>query len=138
MVTYRIKPKLGDSDIKPLFKAAWPAEDDSTYEPVLARSLTYVCAYDGDELVGFVNVAWDGGIHAFLLDTTVHPTYQHQGIGTELVKQAAREAKRKGCHWLHVDYDAHLEGFYEGCGFTATKAGLIDLPKLSISQARSR
>ena len=44
---------------------------------MLARSLTYVAAYDtvggGEQLVGFVNVAWDGGIHAFLLDTTVHP-----------------------------------------------------------------
>jgi GNAT superfamily N-acetyltransferase len=133
VVVYRIKPKLGDSDIKPLLKAAWASEDDFSYEPVLARSLTYVCAYDGDKLVGFVNVAWDGRVHAFLLDTTVHPAYQHQGIGTELVKQAAREAKRKGCHWLHVDYEAHLEGFYKGCGFTATKAGLIDLPKLPTS-----
>ena len=30
-----------------------------------------VCAREDSELVGFVNVAWDGGVHAFLLDTLV-------------------------------------------------------------------
>ena len=62
---YRVKPLLTDAELKPLFRAAWPHEDDASYEPVLARSLTYVAAYDmvggGEQLVGFVNVAWDGG-----------------------------------------------------------------------------
>jgi hypothetical protein len=34
-----------------------------------------VTARFGDRaLIGFVNVAWDGGDHAFLIDTKVHPT----------------------------------------------------------------
>ena len=128
---YRIKPKLTDAELKPLFRAAWPHEDDASYEPVLARSLTCVAAYDmvggGEQLVGFVNVAWDGGVHAFLLDTTVHPAVQRRGVGTELVRRAAQEAKRLGCNWLHVDFGEHLESFYRECGFRATPAGLIDL-----------
>jgi hypothetical protein len=39
----------------------------------LHASLAYVCAYQGEELIGFVNLAWDGGINEFLLDTTAHP-----------------------------------------------------------------
>lgn len=35
------------------------------------HSLGRVCAADDDELIGFVNVAWDGGVHAFVLDTVV-------------------------------------------------------------------
>lgn len=124
---YRVKPKLTDAELKPLFRAAWPQEDDASYGPVLARSLTYVAAYEGDRLVGFVNVAWDGGIHAFLLDTTVHPSVQRRGVGTALVRRAAQEARRLGCSWLHVDFDEHLTSFYRGCGFRATQAGLIDL-----------
>jgi len=124
---YTIKPKLTDAELKPLFRAAWPHEGDASYEPVLARSLTYVAAYDGDRLVGFVNVAWDGGVHAFLLDTTVHPEVQRRGIGRELVTRAAQEARVLGCHWLHVDFEPHLESFYRGCGFRAMQAGLIDL-----------
>ena len=126
---YRIKPKLTDAELKPLFRAAWPheGEGNASYEPVLARSLTYVAAYSGERLVGFVNVAWDGGVHAFLLDTTVHPEFQRRGIGRELVARAAQEARALGCAWLHVDFEPHLEGFYRGCGFRATQAGLIDL-----------
>jgi GNAT superfamily N-acetyltransferase len=89
--------------------------------------LAHVGAYDGERLVGFVNVAWDGGVHAFLLDTTVHPEFQRQGIATTLVRRAAELARERGAQWLHVDYEPHLEGFYRGCGFRPTLAGLIAL-----------
>jgi hypothetical protein len=35
------------------------------------HSLGWVCARDVGTLAGFVNVAWDGGVHAFVLDTVV-------------------------------------------------------------------
>jgi GNAT superfamily N-acetyltransferase len=94
---------------------------------VLRVSLAYVCAFDGETLVGFVNVAWDGDCHAFLLDPRVHPNYRHRGLGRELVARATSEARAVGCEWLHVDYDAELAPFYAACGFTSTPAGLIRL-----------
>jgi GNAT superfamily N-acetyltransferase len=108
---------------------AYAPSGDSTdaWARVLARSLCWVTAHDQSKLVGFVNVAWDGGLHAFLLDTAVHPGVGRQGLGTALVKRAAQEAARLGAHWLHVDYEPHLESFYQGCGFTATGAGLLRL-----------
>src|SRR4051794_16502999 len=33
-----------------------------------------------ERLVGFVNVAWDGGHHAFLLDTKTHDDWQPHGV----------------------------------------------------------
>ena len=92
------------------------------------HSLGWVCARDGGALVGFVNVAWDGGTHAFILDTVVTGAARRRGIGTELVATAAREARGAGCEWLHADFEDHLRAFYfDGCGFTATSAGLIAL-----------
>ncbi len=92
------------------------------------HSLGWVCATDGDELVGFVNVAWDGAVHAFLLDTLVTPRVRRQAVGTELVAVAARGARAAGCDWLHVDFEDHLRSFYlEACGFLPTQAGLISL-----------
>ena len=35
-----------------------------------------------EHLVGFANVAWDGGVHAFVLDTLVQGDARHEGIGT--------------------------------------------------------
>lgn len=95
---------------------------------MLERSLTWITAHDVDTLVGFVNVAWDGGVHAFLLDTTVHPTYQRRGIGMQLVQRAAAAARAHGgLEWLHVDFEPHLTDFYAACGFTPTPAGLLRL-----------
>jgi GNAT superfamily N-acetyltransferase len=95
---------------------------------VEGHSLGWVCAREGDELVGFVNVAWDGVVHAFVLDTMVTGGVRRHGVGTRLVGVAVREARAAGCEWLHVDFDDHLRGFYFGaCGFRPTNAGLIEL-----------
>jgi GNAT superfamily N-acetyltransferase len=90
-------------------------------------SLVHLGAYDGDRLVGYVNVATDGSGHAFLLDPTVHPDVQRRGLGTQLVKRATELSLERGAQWLHVDYEPHLDGFYKACGFRPTPAGLIRL-----------
>ncbi len=98
---FRNSPPLTNTDIQCLFAHSWPDRNsDEDYSPVLERSLGCICAYDGDELVGFVNVAWDGGSHGFILDTTVAPEYRRQGVGTELLKRAAQLARDKGLVWL--------------------------------------
>lgn len=91
-------------------------------------SLTWVGAFDHDTLVGFVQVCWDGGSHAFLLDTVVDPDHQRRGIGRDLVSAATTEAAQAGCEWLHADFEPHLARFYlDSCGFQPTDAGLVHL-----------
>ena len=126
-ISYCISPAVGNDALNALFAAAWPDHIWSDFAPVLSYSLAYVCADHQDRLIGFVNLAWDGGIHAFLLDTTVHPEFQRHGIGRELVARATQVARERGIAWLHVDYEPHLESFYRGCGFQHTEAGLIRL-----------
>jgi GNAT superfamily N-acetyltransferase len=97
-------------------------------ELVHAHSLGWVTARQGETLVGFVNVVWDGQAHAWLQDTMVASAARHGGVGTELVGTAVAEARAAGCEWLHVDFDEHLKPFYlDACGFTPTAAGLIEL-----------
>jgi GNAT superfamily N-acetyltransferase len=92
------------------------------------HSLGWVLARDGDTLVGFVNVLWDGLVHAWIQDTMVATSARHGGIATELVTRATSECRAAGCEWLHVDFEDHLRPFYlEACGFTPTNAGLIEL-----------
>ena len=79
-------------------------------------------------MVGFVNVAWDGGVHAFLLDTVVARRCRSNGVGSALIAAAAAGSRAAGCEWLHVDFEEHLRTFYfDVCGFGATAAGLIAL-----------
>ena len=92
------------------------------------HSLGWVCGWEGRNLVGFVNVAWDGGVHAFLLDTFVTARLRSQGVGTSLVAVAAENCRASECEWLHVDFEDHLRPFYFGsCGFRPTNTGLIAL-----------
>jgi GNAT superfamily N-acetyltransferase len=93
-----------------------------------AHALTWIGAFEADDLVGFVQVGWDGGRHAFLLDTAVEEGRRHRGVGTRLVRAAADEVRAAGCEWLHVDFEAHLRHFYlDECGFRTTAAGLMHL-----------
>jgi ribosomal protein S18 acetylase RimI-like enzyme len=96
---------------------------------IRGHSLGWVTARTGEGLlVGFVNVAWDGSDHAFILDPKTHGAFQRRGIGARLVRRAADEAKAAGCEWLHVDFEDDLRPFYfDACGFSPTNAGLIDL-----------
>lgn len=99
------------------------------WDQVRPHSLGWVVARTGDgQLVGFVNVAWDGGDHAFLLDTKTRGSFQHRGIGTEVVRCAVHHARAAGCEWLHVDFERGLGAFYfDACGFRPTEAGLVHL-----------
>lgn len=91
-------------------------------------SLGRVTARDDQGLVGFVNVIWDGQVHAFIEDTLVAHRARRQGIGKSLLAVATENSKGAGCEWLHVDFDDHLKSFYfDACGFRPTNAGLIQL-----------
>ncbi|MBY3234257.1 GNAT family N-acetyltransferase [Rhizobium laguerreae] len=125
MLELRIDPFPSAAELNALFSAAWGSPHNRDFTAVLSRSLAHIGAYQDDRLVGFINVAWDGGIHAFILDTSVHPDMRRQGIATRLVKEATRVARERGAEWLHVDFEPHLTGFYRACGFKPTEAGLI-------------
>lgn len=123
----RISPPVTNDELNTLFADAWNNHSLRDFSPILTRSLLYICAYENDQLVGFVNFAWDGGAHAFLLDTTVHPDFQHRGIGLRIVRAGIQAARNHGIEWIHVDYELRLHEFYTHCGFTPTSAGLINL-----------
>ncbi|MET3808074.1 GNAT superfamily N-acetyltransferase [Nakamurella sp. UYEF19] len=98
---------------------------------VVSHSLGWVVARDGDELVGFVNVVWDGLVHAWLQDTMVSATAGRRGIGTQLVASARDAAREAGCEYLHVDFEPHLTSF------TSSLAASRPRPQGSGSSTRS-
>jgi len=102
--------------------------DDDRRGQVERHSLGRVVARDGDELVGFVDVARDGGIHALVLDTMVAAKVGRRGVDRRLVAAAVAGARAAGCEWARVDSEDRLRDFaFEACGFTPTNDGLIAL-----------
>jgi GNAT superfamily N-acetyltransferase len=86
---------------------------------VTRHSLGWVVAREGDRLVGFVNVIWDGLVHAWLQDTMVAKEASRRGVGQQLVAAAKDGAREAGCEWLHVDFEDHLKPFYfDACGLS--------------------
>jgi ribosomal protein S18 acetylase RimI-like enzyme len=129
-IDYRWRGEATDAELVALVEAHGGHSEPGWWDQIRPVSLGWVTARrPGGELVGFVNVAWDGGDHAFLLDTKVASAHQRRGIATALVAEAVCQAKAAGCEWIHVDFEDRLAPFYFGaCGFRPTAAGLIHLP----------
>jgi GNAT superfamily N-acetyltransferase len=131
VVEYTWRGRFASEEVEQLHAEGFGREPDYAYDwvgQVEGHSLGWACARQGSRLVGWVNVAWDGFTHAFLVDTIVSADSRRDGIGTALVKVATEGAREAGCEWLHVDFEDHLEAFYVGaCGFAPTNAGLIAL-----------
>src|SRR4051794_1861450 len=130
-VDIQVRFAVDDSALTDLHRLAF-ASSATAVQPWATRlerhSLTWIGAFAGSTLVGLVHACWDGGSHAFVLDTIVHPDHQRRGIGRELVLTAAAEARGAGCEWLHVDYKPQLQSFYrDSCRFRFADAGLLDL-----------
>ena len=129
-VRFAWRGELTDDELVTLTQSYGGTAQPGWWTRIRPHSLGWVTArLDSGPLIGFVNVAWDGGDHAFLIDTKVRPDHQRLGIGTELVRFAAHHAKEAGCEWMEVDFDDHLAPFYyDACGFEPTQAGLLHLP----------
>ncbi|QII05323.1 GNAT family N-acetyltransferase [Rhodococcoides fascians A25f] len=127
---YRVNFSVDDAELSQLHRRAFGGEYELT--PWRARldthSKSWVGAFTNGQLCGFVHAVWDGGRHAFLLDTAVDPALQRRGIGTTLVARIVADLRGSGIEWVHVDYQPYLHEFYSaGCGFSATAAGLLRL-----------
>lgn len=129
-IDIRIDPFPPETAFRALWRDSWGGDWQGPL-PDWRISLAHLGAYEGDRLVGYLNIATDGGGHAFLLDPTVHPDARRKGLGTQLVQRAITLARERGGRWLHVDYEPQLEAFYAACGFRPTRAGLIQLDDAS-------
>ena len=130
---YRWRGDLDGEELFSLTRSCGGQPSVGWWDRIRPHRLGWIAARSREgSLVGFVNVAWDGCDHAFLLDPKVRPDHRHAGVGTELVLRAAAQAREAGCEWLHVDFDDDLAPFYfNACGLQPTQAGLIHLPDMA-------
>ena len=132
MISYEWRGELTDAEMVDLVLSHGGDAAAGWWDRIRPYSLGWVTARDGGLLVGFVNVVWDGGDHAFLLDTKTRGTYQRRGIATDVVGLAVSHAASAGCEWLHVDFQPeHAPFYFDACGFEPTDAGLVHLPSLA-------
>src|ERR1700722_3848595 len=99
-ISYRWRADFGNVEINRLHSEAFETTDLAWRDwqrALTQQSLGWVVARNGEDLVGFVNVVWDGLVHAWIQDTMVTRSLRSQGIGTRLVRMAMEQAKDAGC-----------------------------------------
>ena len=86
-------------------------------EQALSHSLTTYLARDGEEIVGLMRLVGDGFSSVFVQDLIVLPSYQRQGIGSNLMKEALADYKGAYQVQLATDESEKTLGFYRFLGF---------------------
>ena len=86
-------------------------------EQALSHSLAIYLALDGDAVVGLVRLVGDGFSSVFVQDLIVLPSYQRQGIGSDLMKEALGDYKDAYQVQLATEQTEKTLGLYRSLGF---------------------
>lgn len=86
-------------------------------EKSLSHSLAIYLALDGEAIVGLVRLVGDGFSSVFVQDLIVLPSYQRQGIGSALMKEALGDFKEAYQIQLATDQTEKNLEFYRFLGF---------------------
>ena len=83
----------------------------------LSHSLATYLARDGEKIVGLVRLVGDGFSSVFVQDLIVLPSYQRQGIGSSMMKEALADYKDAYQVQLATEQTEKTLGFYRSLGF---------------------
>lgn len=86
-------------------------------EQALSHSLATYLARDGEKIVGLVRLVGDGFSSVFVQDLIVLPSYQRQGIGSALMKEALGDFKDAYQIQLATEQTEKTLAFYRSLGF---------------------
>ena len=101
---------------------------DEDYPTALEGYWATISGFDfTGALVAWCAILSDGTRHAVLIDVIVHPNWQRQGVGKELVKVAVKHIREYGISIIHVDFEPEHKTFYEHCGFLTGLGGIYQL-----------
>ena len=120
MITIKKQEIVKLEDVLHLYQAVgWT---NYTHQPqmlaqALSHSLVIYLALDGDAVVGLIRLVGDGFSSVFVQDLIVLPSYQRQGIGSSLMKEALENYKDAYQVQLVTEQTEKNVRFYRSIGF---------------------
>ena len=120
MITIRKQEIVKLEDVLHLYQAAgWTnyTNQPQMLEQALSHSLVIYLALDGDAVVGLIRLVGDGFSSVLVQDLIVLPSYQRQGIGRSLMKEALEDYKDAYQVKLVTEQTEKNLGFYRFMGF---------------------
>ena len=125
MITIKKQEIVKLEDVLHLYQAVgWTnyTNQPQMLEQSLAHSLAIYVARDSEEIVGLVRLVGDGFSSVFVQDLIVLPSYQRQGIGSDLMKEALGDYKDAYQVQLATEQTEKTLGFYRSLGFETLSA----------------
>ena len=120
MITIRKQEIVKLEDVLHLYQAVgWTnyTNQPQMLKQALSQSLVIYLALDGDAVVGLIRLVGDGFSSVFVQDLIVLPSYQRQGIGRSLMKEALEDYKDAYQVQLVTDQTERTLEFYRSMGF---------------------
>jgi len=116
-IQYKMTKDFSEEELKDLFLSVNWSSGNYPKKLIIAmrNSSSVFTAWDGDKLVGLINVLADGIMTAYVHYLLIMPEYQHIGIGEKLVKMVSENYKDY-LRIVLIAYDKEI-GFYKHCGF---------------------
>lgn len=126
-MTFEINKSVSAKEIADLRESVkWPRMEQS-YKNPLMTSYCHIAVYEYHKLIGYVDCVSNGLTDAYIQDLMVHPDYQHQGIGSELMNQMISFLKDNNIYMISVIYgESNLKPFYERFGFFTMLCGQLE------------
>ncbi len=117
-IQYKTTKNFSENELKELFLSVNWSSGNYPEKLVIAmeNSSSVFSAWNGDKLVGLINILDDGIMTAYAHYLLITPEYQHIGIGENLIKLVADKYKDY-LRIILIAYNKEI-GFYEHCGFT--------------------
>ena len=120
MIKFTKERSVSIDDVLHLYQAVgWTnyTNQPQMLEQALSHSLATYLARDGEKIVGLVRLVGDGFSSVFVQDLIVLPSYQRQGIGSDLMKEALGDFKDAYQVQLATEQTEKTLGFYRLLGF---------------------
>ena len=120
MITIKKQEIVKLEDVLHLYQAVgWTnyTHQPQMLEQALSHSLVIYVALDGDAVVGLIRLVGDGFSSVFVQDLIVLPSYQRQGIGSSLMKEALEDYKDAYQVQLVTEETERTLEFYRFMGF---------------------
>lgn len=131
---FKIKPCRPDdfAAVVHLLRQLWPDRDldmatlRNVYDRgVRAKSQVYLCATDGEDVLGFASLTiknnlWQAGNLGHVDELVVDEKHRGWGLGTQLLNEIITQARQRGCARVELESAFHRKNahqFYQRQGF---------------------